>query len=87
MWSLACLLACVWGVTRHNLHVDGITVLPFLMFPVLRTVSTQNKYLFAELINDVERQRPLPNSRLTSLTDFTRFVYPRGLLDEREKGL
>lgn len=57
------------------------------VFPVLKTRSTQNRYLFVQWINNVERQRPLPNSQLTFLTDFMRCIYARGLLDEREMGL
>lgn len=45
----------------------------------------QNRCLCGEGISNVERQRPLADSRLTSLTDITRNIFPRGLLDERER--
>ena len=48
---------------------------------------TQNRHLFMEWISSIETQRLRLDSSLTSLTDVTRCIYPKGLLDEREKYL
>lgn len=56
--------------------------------PARRTGSYTKSVLFSvKWINNVEKQRPLPESRLTPLTNIIRCIYPRGLLDKREKGL